>query len=554
VASTFQIACQTIGGFALFLYGMQSMSSGLQKIAGKKLKEILAALTKNRLIGVAVGAGITGIVQSSSAVTVMTVGFVNAGLLSLKKGISIILGANIGTTITAQLIAFNITKYALLFIAVGGLLHLFAPRKNWQLVGFSTFGFGLLFFGLNIMTNAFAFLKTEPFFHELFIFFGQNPFLAVLGGCLLTFILQSSSATIGITQALAVVGAIDFTTAVPLVFGENIGTTITAQLASLGASRNARRLAWSHTMFNVLGTVIFMALFLARCDGVPVYLWFIDRITPGEVFAGVNISRHIANAHSLFNIINVLIFLPLLNVLVRLVSWLVPGKDEEIIGSDPKFIDKRFANIPSIALGQAEKEILHMMGIARGMVPLALQGLFDKTGHDVAKVQALEKVTDDLQAEVIEFLVSLESSGLSHREAVHHNCLLHLVNDVEKIADYALNIVYLVDNSLANAVKYSARALDEIRIMAGDVDLECELSVKAFAENNMRLADDAFQVEGRIDQEKDDFRKNHLERLKSKKCQLNAAAIFNDIVNNLERISDHAVKFAKWRENPYLYQ
>ncbi|GBR76107.1 phosphate:Na+ symporter [Candidatus Termititenax persephonae] len=550
----YQTAFTALGGLAMFLYGMSALSTGLQKIAGKKLKEILAALTKNRLIGVAVGAGITGIMQSSSAVTVMAVGFVNAGLLSLKRGVSIILGANIGTTITAQLIAFNITKYALLFVGVGGLLNLFARKKNWQWIGFSIFGFGLLFSGLNIMTDAFTFLKSDPAFHSLFVFFSGNPLLAVLGGCLLTFILQSSSATIGITQALALVGAIDFSTAVPLVFGENIGTTITAQLASLGASRNAKRLAWSHTMFNVLGTIIFMTSFLVRYEGVPIYIWFIDVITPGAVFSGENISRHIANAHSLFNIINVLIFLPLLNLLVKIVTWLVPGKDEEIIGSEPKFIDKRFANIPSIALAQAEKEILHMMSIARSMVPLSLQGLFDPNKHDVARVQNMEKVTDDLQSEVIEFLVSLESSGLSHNEAVHHNCLLHLVNDVEKIADYALNIVYLVDNSLSNNVKYSTSALDEIRIMTSDVDMECDLSVKAFAGNNMHLADDAFQVEGRIDQEKDDFRKNHLERLKSKECNLNAAAIFNDIVNNLERISDHAVKFAKWRENPYLYQ
>ncbi|MDR1997863.1 MAG: Na/Pi cotransporter family protein [Candidatus Margulisbacteria bacterium] len=551
----FQAAFTTIGGLAMFLYGMRAMSTGLQKIAGKELKKVLAMLTKNRLIGVAVGTGLTGLVQSSSAVTVMVVGFVNAGLLTLKKGISIILGANIGTTITAQLIAFDISRYALLFLGVGGLMHLFSSRKNWQWIGYSILGFGFLFLGLNIMMDAFSSLKNDPAFHNLFVYFSQNPFLAVLGGCLLTFILQSSSATIGITQALAVVGVIDFVTAMPLVFGENIGTTITAQLAAIGASRNARRLAWAHTMFNVLGTAIFMAFFFVRYQGVPVYLWFIDQVTPGSVFVGgANISRHIANAHSFFNIINVLIFLPLINGLVSLVSWMVPGKDEDILASEPKFLDKRIVNIPAIALDQAEQEILHMMSISREMVQLSVQGLFDRAKHDLNKVQAMEKIVDDLQAEVIEFLVSLESSGLSHNEAVYHNCLLHLVNDVEKIADYALNIVYLVDNSLANGVKYSSRALDELRIMTGDVDMECELSVRAFAENSIRRAGEALELEGRIDQEKDDFRKNHLERLKSKECNLNAAAIFNDLVNNLERISDHAVKFAKWRENPYLYQ
>jgi len=560
-----QVAFQTLGGLSLFLYGMFALSSGLQKIAGKKLKEILAVLTKNRFIGVLVGAGITGIVQSSSAVTVMTAGFVNAGLLSLERSMSIILGANIGTTVTAQLIAFNITEYTLLFIGIGGLLNIFARRKNWQWIGYSIFGFGLLFFGLNIMTEAFTFLKDDPAFHSLFVFFGQNPFLAILGGCLLTCVLQSSSATVGITQALAVVGAIDFMAAVPLVFGENIGTTITAHIASLGASRNTKRMAWAHTMFKMLGTFVFMAIwfiphsvaYLPDGQTVPLYLWFIDKITPGQVFlagSGANVSRHIANAHTLFNVINMLIFLPLINWVVRLVNWLVPGKENELLDSNPRFIDKRLAALPSIALSQAEKEILYMMTISRETVKLSLEGLFDKTKHNVEGVQAREKVVDDLQGEVIEYLVSLESSALSHNEAVHLNCLLHLVNDVEKISDYAMNIVYLVDDSLSNKIKYSEYALEEIQTMLKDVDRECELSVKAFAENNLQSANQAFELEGRIDQEKDDFRKNHLERLKSKKCSIDAGAIFNDIVNNLERISDHAVKFAKWRENPYLYQ
>ncbi|MDR2431214.1 MAG: Na/Pi cotransporter family protein [Candidatus Margulisbacteria bacterium] len=562
---SFQVFFTSLGGLALFLYGMKALSSGMQKIAGKKLKDILAALTKNRLIGVAVGAGITGIIQSSAVTTVMAVGFVNAGLMTLKKGVSIILGANIGTTITAQLIAFDISQYALLLVGVGGLIHLFSARKNWQWIGYSIFGFGILFFGLDIMTDTFNFLRTDPAFEQLFIWFARNPFLAVLGGCVLTCILQSSSATVGITQALATVGVIDFVTAVPLVFGENIGSTIVAQLASIGTARNARRLAWAHTMFNVLGTAIFMAVFfiphsvdyLPAGQTVPVYLWLVDKVTPGRVFlagGGANISRHIANAHTFFNVLNVLIFLPLINVLVRLVTWMIPGKDADLIESAPRYIDKRIANIPSIALNQAEKELLNMMSISRGTVKLAMRGFFDKTKHDPERVQAMEKAVDDLQAEVIEFLVSLESATLSHNEAVHLNCLLHLVNDVEKISDYALNIVFLIEDSLTNGIKYSARAVDELRIMSGDVDRECELSVQAFAQNSFRLAQEALQLEGRIDQEKDDLRRNHLERLKAKKCNLNAAAIFNDIVNNLERISDHAVKFAKWQENPYLYQ
>jgi len=556
-----QLAFQTFGGLALFLYGISALSSGLQKVAGKKLKEILANMTKNRMAGVAVGTAVTGIIQSSTAVTVIAVGFVNAGLLSLDRGISIILGANLGTTFTAQLIAFKITDAALLFVGIGGLMNLFAKRKNWQWVGYSIFGFGLLFFGLNTIIGTFSFLRSDPVFHGLFVLFSQNHLLAILGGCVLTFVIQSSTATIGIIQALAVAGVIDFTTAIPLVLGGNLGTTLTAQIAAIGASRNAKRLALSHVMFNVLSVAIFMAFwfiprrvaYMPEDHSTPLFLWFIDKITPGKVFlTGENISRHVANAHLFFNLISVAAFIPLVNWLARLVTWMVPGKDEEMLDSAPRFIDKRFTGMLSVALVQAEKEVLRMMDISRETVKLSLEGFFDKTKQDFKGVQTREQIVDDLQTEITEYLVSLESTALNRNEAVHLNCLLHLVNDVEKISDYAMNIVSLVEDSLNNNIKFSAKAREEIRIMVEDVDKECELSVKAFVENNKIYAAEALELEDRIDQEKEDFRKNHLERLKSKKCSIEAGAIFNDIVNNLERISDHAVKFAKWVENPHL--
>lgn len=547
-----QVIFKTVGGLGLFLYGMKLLSEGLQRYAGKKIKEVLGYLTKNRFMGVFAGALVTGMVQSSSAVTVMTVGFVNAGFMSLQQAISIVLGANIGTTVTAQLIAFDISKYSLLFLGVGALVYLFSKKRSVQTLGYAVLGFGMLFFGLQIMSSAFAFLKTEPAFQKLFVTFSNNPFLAVLAGIFLTLILQSSSATIGITQTLASIGAINFIAAVPLVFGENIGTTITAQLAAIGTSRNARRVAWAHTLFNVLGTTIFMSLWFVHYQGVPVYLWFINQITPGDVFLNnANVSRHIANAHSLFNIINVIIFLPLIGLLSKLVTLIVPGEDE-MSYAQTKYLDKRMATIPSIAIDQAQKEIMHMMDISREMIPLSMQGIFAKDQHRLEKVREMEKAVDNLQSEVIDFLVSLEGREFSEAEAVHHNCLLHLVNDVEKIADYAMNIAYLSENKINDKLEFSKDASAELQRMLKDVVKECDLSTRAFLKNDGDLAYAAFQLEGKIDEEKKNCRKNHLERLKHKDCHINSGTIFTDIVNNLERISDHAVKFAKWRENPLL--
>ncbi|MBU0580257.1 MAG: Na/Pi cotransporter family protein [Candidatus Margulisbacteria bacterium] len=543
---------KTLGGLGIFIYGMQIMSEGLQKIAGKKLRDILNVMTKNPFIGVLVGAVVTGIIQSSSTTTVMIVGFVNAGLLTLPQAISLVFGANIGTTITAQLIAFNIAKYALPAIALGVFIHFFSKKRTHQFLGQTILGFGFLFLGLQFMTEAFSFLKNDPTFHQMFILFSKNPFVAILAGTILTLIVQSSSATVGITQALATTGAINFMAAVPLVFGENIGTTITAQLAAIGTSRNSKRVAWAHTMFNVCGVIVFMIIFYIRYKGIPIYLYFINLITPGDVFLNnANISRHIANAHSFFNIFCTIIFLPLINLMTKIVTWIIPGEDDTLL-LEPKYIDKRIATIPSIALDQAKKEIIYMMSISRKMLTLSMKGVFNIQEHKLNKILEMEKLVDTLQKEVIDFLVSIEEKELTEQEAQLNNCMLHLVNDVEKIADYALNITYLAETKVDEKLAFSTEANAELKQMLQDVDKECEISTTAFENNDLQLAYEAFQLEEKIDEEKDHLRTNHLRRLNHKICNLNAGILFTDIVNNLERISDHAVKFSKWLTNPQV--
>ncbi|MFC1483019.1 Na/Pi cotransporter family protein [Candidatus Margulisiibacteriota bacterium] len=544
----------TLGGLGLFLYGLRFMSEGLQKIAGKKLREILNLLTKNRFLGVIIGAAVTGVIQSSSTMSVMVIGFVNAGLISLKKAISLIIGANIGTTITAQIIALpKISEFGLPMIGVGVLLYMFSKKRMYQYIGQTIMGFGLLFFGLSTMSAAFIGLKNDPAFANLFVLFSKNPFIAVLAGMVLTAIIQSSSATIGITIALANTGAIDFMAAFPLILGQNIGTTITAQLASIGTSITSRRTALAHTFFNVLGAAIFLVPFFIYIEGVPIFLYFIDKITPGAVFVdGANIDQHIANAHTFFNIICAIIFLPLIGGLAYIVTRLIPG-EVEVLEFGPKYLDKRISELPSVAIGQAKKEVIRMLTIAYDMLELSVVGAFKVRKHNIKKVIEREKIVDDLQKEVIDFLVQLDEKELSENESQIHNCLMHLVNDVEKIGDYAVNIVQLVDMKVSEKVTFSVEALKDLRIMVNDVKKETKLSLQAFENHDLELANQAIELEGRVDMHKEEFRRRHIQRLRKKTCSSEAGVLFVDIINDFERIGDHAIKFAMWLRNPKIF-
>ncbi|WP_236718874.1 Na/Pi cotransporter family protein [Syntrophotalea acetylenica] len=386
-----------IGGLGLFLFGMKIMSEGLQKVAGNRMRKILAALTTNRFIGMFVGLAVTAIIQSSSATTVMVIGFVNAGLMTLMQAIGVVLGANIGTTITAQLLALKITQFALPAIGVGTGLKLFSRNKTWIYCGEILLGFGILFYGLATMKGAFDPLKGSDVFREFFLMVGDNYLLAVLSGALLTILVQSSSATIGITMALASSGLLNFDVSVALILGENIGTTVTANLAAIGTNLAARRTALAHLLFNVLGVIFIVLCF-------PVFLQAVDSLTPGdpsfivrttaesaEIGAAIgdqpNISWHIANAHSLFNVINTLIFLPLIGLLAKLACMILPGKDE-LMEFHLKYIDNRVLNTPPIALGQARSETRRMAHLTLEMLDESMA--FFRDGN-LKRLTALEK-------------------------------------------------------------------------------------------------------------------------------------------------------------------
>jgi phosphate:Na+ symporter len=536
------------GGLGLFIFGMKVMSDGLQKIAGRSMRRILEMLTKTTIAGVAVGAGVTAIIQSSSATTVMLIGFVQAGLLTLKQSIGVVLGANIGTTITAQIIAFKIHKYALPAIGLGVLLHFFIPRKNLKYLGQVILGFGLLFFGLSVMTGVFAPLKSDPAFRQLFVTFSQNPLLAVMTGILLTIVVQSSSVTVGITMALAGVGLLDFVTAFTIVLGDNIGTTITAQLAALNGNITAKRTAWAHTFFNLFGAAYMLVLLNVKIKGQPIFLYFINMITPGNAFVGENIERAVANSHSFFNIVNCIIFIPFAGLLAFVVTKLIRG-EVEVIEHQTKYLDERMLVTPEIAMGQAKKEIVRMAHYAKEQLDFSIKAIFAKGNREreelFEKVKRREETVNLLEREIASFLIRIDQQSITEEMSRTTAAYLHLIHDIERIGDLSENIVDLIVLKEEEGIKFSDTADKEIEDLVKYVDKAISLTIRAFDEWNKQIAEDALEMEGRIDATEQAYRDNHIERCGKAQCDPKAGIVYLDILSNLERAGDHANNIAK---------
>jgi len=543
-----------LGGLGLFLFGMKIMSEGLQKIAGSRMRKILAALTNNRIVGTLVGIAVTAMIQSSSATTVMVVGFVNAGLMSLVQSIGIILGANIGTTVTAQLIAFKITKYALPAIGIGAGFKLFSRNQKWSYVGEVLLGFGLLFFGLSVMKNAFDPLKASEEFRQVFIMVGDNHLLGVLIGAILTIIVQSSSATIGITIALASTGIISFEASVALILGENIGTTITANLAAIGTNLAARRTALAHFLFNTIG-VCYMLVFFKFFTG------FISSITPGDADFIIQtqeqmvrmggeigdkpfIARHIANTHTMFNIVNTIIFLPLVGVLAKLSTMAIRGRDEEM-EFHLKYLDNRVLNTPPIALAQARSETRRMAQVAQEMVDETLEFLQD---NDLKRLPALEKkedLTDVLQKEITNFLVALSQTSITQESSKEVASMMHMVNDLERVGDHCENLWLLSQRKLEQKITFSEIAMNEIAEISEITRNFLARIVKALEEKDVGVYDEAHELEDAIDDLEERLRNNHIRRLNTGECTVNSGLIFIDMLHNFEKIGDHTFNLAK---------
>ncbi|MHC4359475.1 MAG: Na/Pi cotransporter family protein [Planctomycetota bacterium] len=526
-----------VGGLGLFLFGMGLMSDGLKKIAGQRLRNILESLTRHRVIALLIGAGITALVQSSSAATVMTVGFVNAGLLTLKQALSVILGANIGTTFTAWLVSImgtglKITAYALPAAGVGFLLQVAGRTRKVKSIGTILLGFGLLFVGIGFMKDAFGPLKESGNVQQVLIHLGQKPILAVMAGTVITMLLQSSSASIMIIQVLALQGAfgtdwsVALSVAIPFILGDNIGTTITAQIAALRTNRNARRAALGHSIFNIAG-VIYM---------LPI-VWFgwyadaIEWITPFRLSEST-IMVSIAIAHSTFNIFNAVIFLPFIYGLEKIVINLIP-------------VEQHLLNTPAIALEQTEREIIRMARTAREALEQAVNGILSDDKKLLDSVRVTEDFIDNFQLEITGYLTELSGRQLSKVESAELPVLLHSVNDLERIGDHAVNIAEIAERKIEQKLSFSDSALAEISQLRKEIEQMFDATIASLENRDVDSARAALINEKNLNQQQLDFRRNHVERMTEGVCTAVTGLIFIDLVDNVEKIGDHLTNIAQ---------
>lgn len=516
-----------LGGIALFLYGMQLMGDGLQKAAGSKLQKILEKMTGVLALGVLLGAVVTAVLQASGATTVMTVGLVNAGLLTLKQAFGIIMGANIGTTMTAQLIAFKLSDYITLLIFFGFLIQLLAKRRRSKYLGQVMLGFGILMLGMDMMGKAVMPLRNYPGFVDFIGAFSDNPVLGVAIGIIMTVLIQSSSATIGILIAMASQGLIPLEGAIPVLLGDNIGTCITAILASLRANVTAKRVGLAHVMFNTIGTVIFITL-------MPMFIKFVLTVSPEG-----DIARQIANAHTSFNIINTLLFMPFANYFIRFIEKLLPDKGE-IISRRPVFLDKAMLNTPSLAMSLAVKEVVRMGNVARKNMGMAIDSVnkFDET--KVKYVLEHEPVVDSLETDITNYLTAMSETQMSPDLSARHTGLLHACNDIERIGDHAETLAKKSRMIFEDEVNFSDEAKEELRQLGEKVMAASGKAIEALEKNDKQIAAEAITLCREVKAYQKIVRKNHIVRLNEKRCDALAGFVMLELLINMKRVSDHS--------------
>ncbi|MEE0451023.1 Na/Pi cotransporter family protein [Peptacetobacter sp.] len=529
------IVISLMGGLGLFLYGMNLMGEGLQKSAGTKLKAIIKLLTSNIFMGVLVGTGVTAVIQSSSATTVMVVGFVNAGIMTLKQAIGVIMGANIGTTVTAQLVSFNLNGMAPVALGIGIVLYLFGKNPKVKHIAEILIGFGMLFTGMEFMKDAVEPLRDYKGFTDMLVSFGQYPLLGLLLGFGITAIVQSSSASMGMLVALAAEGLIPLNAALPILYGQNIGTCVTSLLSSIGANKNAKRAAVIHLIFNVLGTILFL-IFLNK----PV-VSVVTGMDPG------NVARQIANTHTLFNIISVLILLPFNNIIIKMAMRIIPDKaeDEEDIKT-VKYIDDKMLEIPSIALINTIKETSRMGKKAKESLDCSISAILEKSDEYVGKVFVKEETVNELQKIILNYLLKLSKTAAldeDSREAVDN--LFNTVNDIERIGDHAKNIAELSQIMIDGDLEFSEQGKNQLEEIYNYVISAYNSALEAFKNDDINMAYKVFRIEEKVDMMEKTCRASHMYRLNNNLCSIDNGVVFLDIITALERVSDHAVNIAK---------
>lgn len=516
-------------GLGLFLYGMHLLSDALQKTAGDRLKKLLEILTTNKYLGVMVGASITAIIQSSSATTVMVVGLVNAGIMNLSQAVGVIMGANIGTTMTAQIIAFKFNDIVPYSIIIGSFLVLFSRKKSHKQLGELVIGFGILFMGMHMMTEAMKPLKDIPAFTEFMLKLKDHPLLGLFAGLALTSIIQSSSATIGILQALAMQGLIPIEAALPILFGENIGTCVTAMIASIGTSITARRAALLHLTFNIIGSVIFIII--------------LKPIVSLVALTAIEPARQIANAHTFFNITNTLLQLPFASLLIAFVTKVIPGEDVQDKFA-LKYLDKRILETPSIAVGQIVKEIVRMGDIARCNVQKGIEAIISGDEKLIDEIYNNEKVINELERSIGEFLQAVLHSAIGSEQQKKVGMLINTIHDVERMGDHAENLAEAAQYKIDNKVAFSSEAVGELKTVFENVDQAMDNAFLALITEDEAYVKAVDEYEGKVDDLRDLYKDRHISRLNKSECNINSGVLFLEILTNLERVSDHCVNVA----------
>jgi len=535
------------GGLGMFLYGMNMMGDGLQKSAGNRLKRLLGYLTNNRLMAVLVGLIVTSIIQSSSATTVMVVGFVNAGIMNLLQATGVIMGANIGTTVTSWLVSMSewsvLLKpdfFAPVLIAGGVFATLLCKNKKKKDLAEIVIGLGLLFIGLKYMSDVIKpYAQAEDsIFRNAFVALGKHPILGLLTGTAVTAIIQSSSASIGILQTLAMAGVVNWQSAVFITLGQNIGTCITAILSGIGASKTAKRAAVIHLFFNMIGAVIF---------GIVMYIIF--NINPGFAASGIN-STQISLFHTVFNLINTIILFPFANGLVKLSGIFIddskPEANMDEIQITLRHLDDRILETPSFAVQNAIKEVVHMGEITLNNVREAIDSLLNNDEEKANKVFETEKVIDAHQKVINDYLVKINNLSLTERQHKIVNNLFHTVSNIERVGDHADNLAELAVEKVNNNIYLSDEAYAELKEICNVAMESFEYAVKARASEKKEYINKVVEMEKVVDRLKDELRQKHIERLSKGICTSENGVIFIDALINLERISDHSLNIVNY--------
>lgn len=539
-----------IGGLALFLYGMHIMSEGLEKVSGGRLEKVLENLTSSKWKAVLLGAGVTAVIQSSSATTVMVVGFVNSGIMKLSQAIGIIMGANVGTTITSWLLSLtgiqgdNIllqllkpSSFSPVLALIGIILVMFIKDSKKKDIGTIFIGFAILMYGMEAMSDAVAPLKDVPQFTQIFTMF-TNPILGLIVGAVLTAVIQSSSASVGILQALCDTGGVSYAAAIPIIMGQNIGTCITAIMSSVGASKNAKRAAVVHLLFNIIGTTIFMVVFYS-----------VNSVVHFEFLGEAANKAGIAVVHTVFNVAATILLLPFSKLLEKL-SYMVIQVDEEErrqAKQQEDFVrmDERFLNTPSFALEQAYSYVVKMAEITKASLQEAAMGLFITFDKEIAAdVEFKENLVDQYDDEISGYLVKLSSRNLSEKDSKKMTMLMHSIGDFERISDHAINLVDAAREMQKKEQTFSSKALEELETFSRAVSDIVDMSVNIFEKEDVEEAKHVEPFEEAIDVIQKEMKKRHSKRLRKGKCTVELGFVLSDITNNYERIADHCSNIA----------